>query len=61
MADETQDLTEEELEAQRAQPLPDREAMSIIDGGIGRPMPFDGLPETGGPTVEYSPDDPPAV
>ena len=61
MTDETptpNGLTDEELEAQRAEPLPDREAMTLIDGGFGRPMPLDGLPE-GGP--EYSPDDPQPV
>ena len=44
MADETtapEELTDEELEAQRAEPLPDREVMSIITPGIDRPVPLD--------------------
>jgi len=43
MTDEatTQDLTEEELAAQRAERLPDREAMSIITPSLDRPMPLD--------------------
>jgi hypothetical protein len=43
MTDETRtDLTEEELEAQRAEQLPDRQAMSIITPGFDRPVPLDG-------------------
>ncbi len=36
------ELTEDELEAQRAEQLPDRQAMSII-AGPERPIPLDGL------------------
>jgi len=43
MTDEPRtDLTEEELEAQRAEQLPDRQAMSIITPGLDRPVPLDG-------------------
>ena len=38
------ELSEEELEAQRPEPLPAREAMSIVDPGIGRPVPLDDMP-----------------
>jgi hypothetical protein len=51
-----EDLTEEELEAQSAEELPDRQAMSIITPGVERPAPLDpdiatiapedGLPDT---------------
>ena len=51
-----EDLTEEELEAQSAEELPDRQAMSIITPGVERPVPLDpdiatiapedGLPDT---------------
>jgi hypothetical protein len=42
MTDETRtDLTDEELEAQQAEPLPDREAMSIVTPGFERPVPID--------------------
>jgi hypothetical protein len=37
-----ENLTEEELEAQRAEKLPDRQAMSVITSGIERPVPLDG-------------------
>ena len=43
MTDETpnpEDLTEEELAAQRGEELPDRQAMSII-AGPERPVPLD--------------------
>jgi hypothetical protein len=32
------ELTPEELEAQRAEELPDREAMSLIDGNVAAPI-----------------------
>ena len=35
-------LTEDELAAQEAEQLPDREAMSIIYPGFDRPVPLDG-------------------
>ena len=52
MSDDTprpEDLTEEELAAQRAEELPDRQAMSIVTPGIERPMPLDGTEEIGPP------------
>jgi hypothetical protein len=40
-------LDPEELEEQNAEPLPDREAMSVIDPQYGwRLPPIDGAPET---------------
>jgi hypothetical protein len=36
--EERAELTEEELEAQRAEELPDREAMSLIDGNVAAPI-----------------------
>jgi hypothetical protein len=48
-----EEVTEEELEAQRAAELPDRQAMSIITSGVERPVPLDGIatiaPEDGSP------------
>jgi hypothetical protein len=44
MADEPRDveeLSEEELEAQRAEQLPDREVMSILHPDPMRPVPID--------------------
>ena len=41
MADETREpegLTPEELEAQRGEELPDREAMSLVDANIAIPI-----------------------
>jgi hypothetical protein len=43
-------LTDEELEAQAGEELPDREAMSIITPGFDRPVPIDG---------PFNPDPPP--
>ena len=46
MTDETpnpEDLTEEELAAQRGEELPDRQAMSIVTPGFERPVPLDGV------------------
>jgi hypothetical protein len=53
----TEPLTEEELEDQDAEQLPDREAMSIITPGFERPVPLDGIPgddggDAGGPTTQ---------
>lgn len=45
MTDETptpEELTEEELAAQRAEGLPDRAAMSIVTPLPDRPLPLDG-------------------
>ena len=52
MTDETtqpENLTEEELEAQKAEELPDRQAMMIITPGVDRPVPIDGTEEIGPP------------
>jgi hypothetical protein len=38
------ELTPEELDKVEAEPLPDREAMSIITPGFDRPVPIDGDP-----------------
>jgi hypothetical protein len=43
VTDETPDLTEEELAAQRAEQLPDRQAMSLVTPGFERPIPLDGI------------------
>ena len=36
--DETPELTDEELEAQEAEELPDREAMSLVNANIAVPV-----------------------
>jgi hypothetical protein len=44
MTDETPNadsLTEEELAAQSAEELPDRQAMSLVTPGLERPIPLD--------------------
>ena len=38
MADETSELTPEELDAQSGEQLPDREAMSLIDANAAVPV-----------------------
>jgi hypothetical protein len=38
MADDTTDLTPEELEQQVAEELPDREAMSLVNANIAAPV-----------------------
>jgi hypothetical protein len=38
MTDETQGITEEELEAQGGEELPDREAMSLINANLAAPV-----------------------
>ena len=38
MSDETRKLTDEELERQQGDPLPDREAMSLIDANVAAPV-----------------------
>jgi hypothetical protein len=38
MADDTTDLTPEELEQQVAEELPDREAMSLVNANIADPV-----------------------
>jgi hypothetical protein len=46
-AEKRQNLTPEELEAQEAEELPEREAMSVLEPPLPlRPMPLDGI-ETG--------------
>jgi len=44
-------LSEEELRKQKGEPLPDREAMSIVTPGFERPMPLEPLPD-----VQYDED-----
>jgi hypothetical protein len=65
---ESTELTQEELEAERAEQLPEREAMSIVDLGdpgtlTAAPMPTDsaGLDDAEGiPTREiHNPSEPP--
>jgi len=51
--DKSNELTEEEVEKANGEPLPDREAMSIIRGGF-EPVPV--VPIEGDPTVPI--DDP---
>ena len=53
MTDEPRDadLTEEEIAAQSGEPLPDREAMSVIQGGGLHPLP----PVDGGETIQPLP------
>jgi hypothetical protein len=41
---EPDDLTEEEIEANRGEELPDRQAMMIVTPGFERPIPVDGVP-----------------
>ena len=38
MTDETQGISEEELEAQGGEELPDREAMSLINANLAAPV-----------------------
>jgi hypothetical protein len=38
----TEELSEEELEEQEGEQLPDREVMSILNPDLGRPVPMDG-------------------
>ncbi|MCP9491952.1 MAG: hypothetical protein MSC31_19065 [Solirubrobacteraceae bacterium MAG38_C4-C5] len=38
MADEHDELTREELEAQGAEQLPDREAMALVDANVAIPI-----------------------
>ena len=55
MTDKTrtpEDVTDEELEDQRAEELPDRQAMSILTPGFERPVPLDGIPETNPPGID---------
>jgi hypothetical protein len=41
---ESDEVTEEELEAHRGEELPDRQAMSIISPSLERPVPLEGIP-----------------
>ena len=38
MSETSNELTPEELEAQRAEELPDREAMSLVDANVAAPV-----------------------
>ena len=38
MTDQNQELSQEELDAQGAEQLPDREAMSLIDANVAAPV-----------------------
>ena len=65
MAEQTE-LTKDELEAQQGEPLPEREAMSIVDLGdpgtmTAAPVPVDSFSEADGiPTREvHNPSEPP--
>ncbi len=59
MADKTtqEDLSPEELEAQNAQPLPDREAMSVVWIEPTDP-PLEGPTDIKGYPVDYAVDEP---
>jgi hypothetical protein len=46
------DLSDEELAEQRAEELPDRQAMTVMTIGPERPIPLDGIPETNPPGLE---------
>jgi hypothetical protein len=55
-----EELTEQELEETNGEPLPDREAMSVIRGAVPLPdgvFPIEPDPKT--TDTEWSPDDPP--
>lgn len=54
--DQEHELTLEELAAQKGEPLPDREAMSVLNmPGSGHLIPAE--PPTGGPSIEPLPPD----
>ena len=63
---EQAELTQDELEAAQGEPLPEREAMSIVDLGdpgtmTAAPVPVDSSPEWDGPPTRevHDPSEPP--